>query len=209
MANLSFAYHKLFDVPGYTFIVEENGEVCEWGSNEAQTRFGETVPTRIHLVPGSFNPLHESHKELFESATDASPHTFFEMSVERVDKAMVTLPQLDRRLQQFRGLAPVVVSRAPRFVEKIGIYLSRAKGVTFHVGIDCITRMKDDYGLWGIQGLAARFVVHDRIMNGRHMSLGSEFGDFVPKNCVPAALVRSPESLARSSSQIRRENGER
>ncbi len=218
MSNLSFFYQKLFSVPGYSFIMDEDGNFFEWDSAEMRSKgfYGPgTLGSRLHLVPGSFNPLHESHREIYENVfkdpndgEELRPTAFFEMSIERVDKAVVTLPQLDRRLQQFHGYAPVVISRAPRFVEKIGICLSHVKGVTFHVGIDCIVRMKDDYGLCGIQGLAAKFVVYDRIINNKHMSLTTEFGNFIPRNCSPAALVRSVESLTRSSSQLREETGE-
>lgn len=63
--------------------------------------------------------------------------------------------------------------------------------------------MVDDYGLLGIQGLAADFVVCDRIMNERMMTLETEFGHQISRNCHPANLVRTRESLIRSSSAIR------
>lgn len=214
--NLSYAYAKLFNTPGYSFIFTPDGECEDWRSNFMGARAlraadgTNKTAQRMHIVPGSFNPLHLTHKEIYNLAADhADPlQVFFEMSVERVDKAMVTLPELHERLKQFEDLAPVVVSRAPRFVTKIGTYLTHVNKLTFHVGIDTISRMADDYGIFGIQGLSAKFVVHDRIMDGKHMSLKTEFGNHVPINCFPSPVIRSEESMSRSSSEIRRlQNG--
>ena len=203
--NLKDAYSKLFGNSGYSFIIMPDGSCVDWNS-QAMWHRGFTPNTKdltVHLVPGSFNPLHQTHKEIYEMVDAPKTQAFFEMSVERVDKDMVSLHQLDERLKQFRNYAPVVVSRAPRFVTKIGTYLSHMNNLTFHVGIDTITRMADDYGILGIQGLAAKFVVHDRIMNGKRLSLSSEFGEHIPQNCKSSPVVRSEESMSRSSSAIR------
>lgn len=203
--NLSYAYQKLFTSPGYSFIYAPDGECYEWGSYYMYNKgLVKNRPVKLHLVPGSFNPLHETHKEIFHSIeNEQGKYCFFEISVERVDKEMVTLPELSKRLEQFEGYAPVVVSRAPRFVTKIGTYVSHVKHITFHVGIDTITRMADDYGVFGIQGLYANFIVHDRIMNGKRMSLNTEFGRNVPMNCTPGKAERTEDSLKRSSTNIR------
>lgn len=205
--NLSYAYAKLFNTPGYSFIVSPDGSLVEWESGYMRSlgfnNESSQKNPKIHLVPGSFNPLHESHKELYDWIGDSETCKFFEMSVERVDKEMVTMPELDSRLNQFLDYAPVLVSRASRFVTKIGTYRNHAEKIVFHVGIDTIVRMADDYGIVGIQGLAANFVVHDRIMNNRHMSLRSEFGSQIPRNCSPSNITRSKTSLTRSSTEIR------
>lgn len=209
--NLALAYQNLFTKPGYSFIYTGEGEYEDWRSNFMGARglraddSSNKTAHGMHVVPGSFNPLHLTHKEIYNSAVEQSSplHVFFEMSVERVDKAMVTLPELHERLKQFDNLAPVIVSRAPRFVTKIGTYLSHVNDLIFHVGIDTIVRMKDDYGLWGIQGLSANFVVHDRIMNDKLMSLRTEFGNVIPFNCHRPKVERTEESLSRASSKIR------
>lgn len=194
MYNLSYFYQKLFQIPNYSFIVTKNGTIENWAFvNKAN----------VHLIPGSFNPLHGSHRELFLYANKFSKNVLFEISIERVDKGMVTLTELENRLYQFKNYAPVVVSRAPRFIEKIGIYLSHLQNVTFHVGIDCITRMKDDYGQFGIQGLNANFIVYNRILDGEYKNLNSEFGEYIPRNCLQNYIVRSKKSLERSSTEIR------
>ncbi len=209
MRNLSAAYNSLLEAAGHSFIVQKDGQISSY-DEEPYTNMRLDV-MRLHVVPGSFDPLHESHKELFDQivVTDSSAdeYRFFEISIERVDKDMITLPQLGERLKQFEGYAPVIVTRAPRFIEKIGLLLQYANKLQFHVGIDTIIRMRDDYGTLGIQGLASRFTVYDRILNGEHKDLSTEFGNRVPRNCFPAQLQRSEASLKRSSTEIREEMG--
>lgn len=208
--NLEIIYQKLLENPGYYALIEADGTVIE-------NRFSNWKPAlnrtgfQVHLIPGSFNPLHDSHREIYQHATRYLPSpawerngiVCYEMSIGRVDKPVVTLEQMTERVEQFRGYAPVVISNAPRFVTKIGTYLEEAEKLVFHVGIDCITRMKDDYTLIGIQGLTASFIVYDRIMNGKLMTLDSEFQNLVPKNCILSNLKRTQESLTRSSTSIR------
>lgn len=208
--TLTDVYNKLLNIPGYYVtigtdgsILENDFEVCK----PALSRRG----FQVHLIPGSFNPLHESHCEIYTNAlkylptagADRNALVCFEMSIVRIDKPPVTFEQFLERVAQFRGYAPVAVSNAARFVSKIGTYIAQAEKITFHVGIDCITRMQYDYGLVGIQGLAAEFIVYDRIIDDKLMRLESDFANFTPRNCRSANLIRTRESLIRSSTAIR------
>lgn len=204
---LKDSYKRLLTDSTYSFVVTKEGRVMDWDDYPAEVGLSQAqAEICIHVVPGSFNPLHEGHKAIFEAAMWVPELTFFEVSIQRVDKDMVTYEELAERLAQFRGYAPVIVGRAGRFVEKIGTFLQHTKELFFHVGIDTITRMRDDYATVGIQGLNAKFIVHDRIVDGRLRSLKTEFGNRIPFNCVSSPVVRSSENLSISSTKIR--NGE-
>ena len=82
-----------------------------------RARAGGPLPGAV--VPGSFNPHHDGHSALLEAArrrTDG--HAAYEISIANVDKPMLSATDLDARLAQFRGRAPVVLTRAPTFVAK-------------------------------------------------------------------------------------------
>lgn len=200
------------------FLVFSNGEVASWNERVAE----HSNITNVHVVPGSFNPLHKSHEEIYEDAPSGrikvftnmsmpavGTYRFFELSIERVGKEILSEKDLKFRLDQFHRNYPVVVTRAPRFIEKIGIFSSYAENLTFYVGVDTIQRMKDDYGSLGIQGLNATFYVYDRVVNGKYKTLYTEFEDeddgFVPYNCYRAEKNENRDfhSLKRSSTEIR------
>lgn len=205
--ELREAYNRLLVDSSFSFLMTKEGRFVAWNEYPAEVGLTEAqAELCIHVVPGSFNPLHEGHKAIYEAAMWVPTLTFFEVSIQRVDKDMVSYEELSERLDQFKGYAPVIVGRAGRFVEKIGTFLQHTKELFFHVGIDTITRMRDDYASVGIQGLNAKFVVHDRIVEGTLRSLKTEFDDKIPFNCVSSPVVRTPENLAMSSTKIR--NGE-
>ena len=204
--SLKAAYRRLLSETGYSFVVAPTGDIVDWEDYPGLVGVGQAqAEVCLHVVPGSFNPLHVAHKEIRDHISWPSVMTFYEISIVRVDKEMVSFDELQERLGQFKNYAPVVVTRAARFVEKIGTLLQHAKLLVFHVGIDTVTRMRDDYGTIGIQGLAATFVVHDRVVNGTLRSLSTSFVGDTPFNCVPSPAVRSAETLAMSSSKIRKE----
>lgn len=205
--TLKDAYNRLLIDSSYSFVVTKKGRIVDWDDYPDEVGLSEAqAELCFHIIPGSFNPLHDGHKMIYKAAMWVPELTFYEVSIQRVDKDMVSYDELATRLAQFKDVAPVIVGRAGRFVEKIGTFLQHTKELVFHVGIDTITRMRDDYASVGIQGLNAKFVVHDRIVGGRLKSLKTEFGSKVPFNCVSSPVVRSPENLAISSTKIR--NGE-
>lgn len=198
MVILDKYYQKLIDIPGYCFFVDRFGKPDE--RNYIIAPYEEA-----HIIPGSFNPLHDTHREIYTRLTNEKPGVpkYFEISIERIGKDFLTKQELSERLSQFVNFAPVICSFGGRFIEKIGTYRSLAKKQYYHVGIDCIPRMEEDYGLIGIQGLNAEFFVYDRIVDGKHMSLTRNYGNRIPINCHIPDWERSTESLTRSSTQIR------
>ena len=114
-----------------------------------RARAGGPLPGAV--VPGSFNPHHDGHSALLEAArrrTDG--HAAYEISIANVDKPMLSATDLDARLAQFRGRAPVVLTRAATFVAKARLL----PGTAFAVGADTAARILEPRYYGGAEGFA-------------------------------------------------------
>ncbi|MCA9086749.1 MAG: adenylyltransferase/cytidyltransferase family protein [Planctomycetaceae bacterium] len=95
--------------------------------------------TGVAVFPGSFNPLHEGHRQLCRAAASLlRTPVIFEISVANVQKADLTSAEVSRRLQQFRDVS-VAVTRAPLFADKSRLF----PGCPFVVGFDTAERIID------------------------------------------------------------------
>lgn len=192
---LSDAYNQLVSGELPFFIFDHGGHI----------RTSLKAKGQIHLVPGSFDPLHDAHrwmlscgKQVFENGS------YFETSVKRWDKPDVDLETMKRKLEQFRNFAPVLVTSAPRMIGKIGLLRSYGfypywDSVVFHIGMDTYNRMCTDYVGKEMAGLSAKFVVYDRIVNGVRLTLPES----ATKNCVKSTHPMPEELLTISSTAIR------
>jgi hypothetical protein len=154
------------------------------------------------LIPGSFNPLHEAHKALARSAEKlAGSPAAFELSVTNVDKPPLPLEDIERRVQQFRWVAPVWLTRAATFVEKAAHFA----GASFVVGADTAARLLDkryhghaDAGvsaaLRQIRAQDCRFLVacradaSQKVISAPHLAVPPEYRDMFVE--IPEALFR-------------------
>jgi hypothetical protein len=90
------------------------------------------------LLPGAFNPLHDAHLTLAALAERLENRpAVFELSVANVDKPELTDVEVQRRLEQFLGKAPVWITRAPLFTEKAELF----PGAIFAIGADTAARL--------------------------------------------------------------------
>jgi hypothetical protein len=90
------------------------------------------------LVSGSFNPVHEGHWGLAAAATRLTGRTAaFELSVLNVDKGLLAVEEIRRRLDSLAWRITVWLTRAPTFAEKALLF----PGAIFAVGADTAARI--------------------------------------------------------------------
>ena len=132
-------------------------------------------PVTGGVLAGSFDPMHDGHEGLAAAAARllGKPVTF-ELSMTNVDKPVLTLAEVQRRLGQFAGRYDIVVTRATRFSDKARLF----PGCAFVIGWDTAVRLVDPRYYEGdasrmvraleeIRGLGCRFVVAGRSREGR------------------------------------------
>jgi nicotinic acid mononucleotide adenylyltransferase len=90
------------------------------------------------ILSGAFNPLHSGHTALAEAAAEMlGVDVVFELTAVNADKPPLAESQLLRRLLQFAGRYPVLVTSAPTFQAKSRL----VPGTTFVVGYDTAARI--------------------------------------------------------------------
>ena len=96
---------------------------------------GEVPPV---ILPGSFNPFHQGHREMMAAATRPKDwHGAFELSVTNVDKPSLERGEILGRLSQFGSEDTVVLTRAETFYKKAKLFSGR----TFVLGWDTAIRL--------------------------------------------------------------------
>jgi nicotinic acid mononucleotide adenylyltransferase len=93
--------------------------------NRPESNLFEKAET-IAVYPGSFAPLHTAHIEIYNSAKQIlSPTTpvLYELSITNSYKPSIDFVTLKNRVDQFTNIDQhLMVTRAPRFVDKIRLY---------------------------------------------------------------------------------------
>ena len=92
------------------------------------------------ILSGSFNPIHQGHIKLSKLASDIlGAPVAFEISVTNVDKPPLQPGEIKNRVSQFEKSETVILTCAPLFAEKSGIF----KNSTFIIGSDTALRLVD------------------------------------------------------------------
>ncbi|QDT13603.1 hypothetical protein [Planctomycetes bacterium K23_9] len=117
------------------------------------------------LFPGSFNPVHQGHRQMAAIASELFDRPVYpEISLVNVDKPDLDFESLGDRVRQTQPLGRVLVTRAPRFIDKAKLF----PGSTFVIGADTAIRL-DQPGYYD-NSLSSRDDAIDQLA-----SLGSTF----------------------------------
>ena len=140
-----------------------------------------TAPTlsNITLLSGSFNPLHDGHRQLAEAAASmVNQAVYFELPLINADKPPLDQAETERRLRQFVGYAPVLLTRAPLFSQKATLFPKSS----FILGLDTAIRLLQPRfyhedpaqmyeALHHIQQSGGHFLVAGRKVDETHLTL--------------------------------------
>ncbi|XOV83232.1 MAG: hypothetical protein ACFHXK_20565 [bacterium] len=89
------------------------------------------------LLPGSFNPVHDGHKQMLSVAENITGlQGAFELAVKNADKPSLDYLTMEERIEGI-GDIPLWLTNTPNFEGKARLF----KGATFIVGVDTLARI--------------------------------------------------------------------
>ncbi len=149
----------------------EAGEVGLLAINpDGRLEKGDTLPNAA-LLSGSFNPLHEGHRDLAEVASKTlGQPVLFELPLVNADKAPISLSEAERRAAQFLGVATLVLTYAPLFSQKATLF----PGSVFVVGADTAARLVQP-GFYGGEKEMRRALGELRAAGNRFLVAGRHY----------------------------------
>jgi hypothetical protein len=206
---LESEYQRVLDDPNRlaSFVVMPDGQIVNDLSLAFPLEYEESI---LAIVPGSFNPLHDAHKAIYNEISDryaSGKRTAraFEISINRRGKESLSLDDLKTRLKQFEWYAPIWITNALYFSEKAGL-VSQQTIPHFQIGYDTAERLIQDHGIIGVQGIIAHFVVFPRKINDVVLSLDTlkEKYGLIPFNMSKGRNL-GEITMGISSTQLRNE----
>lgn len=162
------------------------------------------VPAGVYIIPGSFNPQHDGHRELARLTSEQDPWKTtlvdFEISIQNVDKPSLDLIEIETRLRSFKGNCRVWLTNAPTFAQKAVVF----PGAIFVVGYDTAVRICDAKYAGPVNTVCDifrqshnRFLVFGREQNGVYKHGIEEFPECFR---TLATAMDTPPDIARISS---------
>lgn len=194
-------WQALCETPGASWVLDRQGRL--W-----RDELPPDAPAELHLIPGSFNPLHDGHRWLHAAACEAAGSAeavFFEVSLVRRDKPLLEREELNARLKQFLSKYQVVIVSASYFSEKLRLPLWAGRRLVFHIGVDVWQRLCRDHSRKELLALTCHFVVYDREYRGAAAELldATKFSD--EQRLVSLGVALPEEVLRLSSTRLRGE----
>jgi hypothetical protein len=125
------------------------------------------LKNKVHMVPGSFNPLHSGHTLLLEQGCS---NGIYELCISNVDKDTLDKTEILRRLEQFKSSNkyPVILTNTPTFYQKAELF----PGLDYSIGIDTALRLVDPYYSDNDEELMIKNILK-MIFNGTKFYVGS------------------------------------
>jgi nicotinic acid mononucleotide adenylyltransferase len=170
---------------------------------------------KLFLVPGSFNPIHEAHRELHKLAmekllkeVEASSNSkkiylMYEMALDNRSKGPMSFGDFLERMANFTKYESVLITSSPYFFDKIE---DLEVEVEFFIGSDVALKILEDHSIEDIEDSGDReviFTIFDRILDGKLVTISEE--KVLPNNFKLAGILDG--KLAEISSTIlRRQN---
>ncbi len=134
----------------------------------------------LALLSGAFNPLHQGHRQLAQvAAQKLQQQVYFELPLVNADKAPLIEPaEVRRRVTQFAGVAPLILTREPLFSQKAQLFPNSV----FILGVDTVERLTEPRfyhhspaemraALDAVAAAGCRFLVAGRQVQGRFITL--------------------------------------
>lgn len=209
---------------GAPFVQLRSGKIvrlADWPT------FRDASHVPLHVVPGSFNPLHKGHMAIFLTLplyelSDYGDRSMFrnvpgdprsgmgmrafELSISTVDKEPMSAEEFKNRLAQFVGKGDVIITNAPTFEEKITVINDssttdrvRNSKLIFHIGADTARRLYNHVGAEWLSMAPAIFVVYPRNQNGEPVPYTRHRNFWSVPDFDPAVLNYSSTAIRNGS----------
>lgn len=139
-----------------SWVTSGSCDVAAFSTETGELTSLHAIPPRTVILPGSFNPAHEGHRQMLAAAAALRPgHALaFELAVTNADKGTLEPAEVRRRADSFfspngagtasfgsetleRPTTSLLLTRAPLFSQKAALF----PGATFVVGHDTAIRL--------------------------------------------------------------------